>query len=350
MDWLTLIRAPRLGSAGALRLLQHCGSAAGCFTSDLPPSLELHAETRAYLRAPDRKAADQDYAWMQGSATRLLTVTDPAYPPLLRQIPDPPFALFVRGDASLLSEPQLAMVGSRNPSVEGRRNAEEFAAYLAQCGLVIVSGMALGIDACAHRAALDAGGRTVAVLGTGVDVAYPRAHEALHAEIGARGLLLSELPPGAHSHGGSFPMRNRIIAALSSLVIVVEAPTKSGALITARHAADLGREVAMVPGPIDSPQSQGTNEHLRDGAHAITSIADALYLAKLAPQPHRAGEPQLDDEIEARVWEALSNGAASLDELCARASVPVARCLTAVTALELRGAIECALTGEIRRR
>ena len=279
-----------------------------------------------------------------------VTPADANYPAPLRHLPDPPPQLWHLGAWETLREPVVAIVGTRRATGYGLRMTRELSSALARGGACIVSGMALGIDACAHRAALDAGGRTVAVLGTGVDVAYPRAHEALHAEIGARGLLLSELPPGAHSHGGSFPMRNRIIAALSSLVIVVEAPIKSGALITARHAADLGREVAMVPGPIDSPQSQGTNEHLRDGAHAITSVADALYLAKLAPQPHRGGEPQLDDEIEARVWEALSNGAASLDELCARASVPVARCLTAVTALELRGAIECALTGEIRRR
>lgn len=248
----------------------------------------------------------------------------------------------------MLSGPVVAIVGTRRATAYGLRVTRELSSALARGGACVVSGMALGIDGCAHRAALDVGGRTVAVLGTGVDVAYPRAHVALHSEIGARGLLLSELPPGAHSHGGSFPMRNRIIAALSPVVIVVEAPFKSGALITAHHAMDLGRDVAIVLGPIDSPQSQGSNELLRDGAHAIASIADALSLAKLAPQP-RSG-PQLDDEIEMRLWEALATGAASLDELCARAAVPVAQCLTAVTALELRGAIECALTGEIRRR
>ncbi len=273
---------------------------------------------------------------------------DAKYPARLRDLPDPPASLWYQGAWEMLSAPVVAIVGTRRATAYGLRITRELSSALARGGACVVSGMALGIDACAHRAALEAGGRTVAVLGTGVDVAYPRAHAALHAEIGTRGLLLSELPPGAHSHGGSFPMRNRIIAALSSLVIVVEAPFKSGALITARHALDLGRDIAIVPGPIDSPQSQGTNEVLRDGAHAITSVADALTLAKLAPQP-RSG-PQLDDEIETRIWEALAPGAASLDELCARASVPVSRCLTAVTALELRGAIECALTGEIRRR
>jgi DNA processing protein len=195
LDWLALIRAPRLGTAGALRLLQHCGGAAGCFTSELPASLDLHAETRAWLRAPERSAAEQDLAWMQKSGAVLVTLTDPAYPPLLKQISDPPIALFARGDLALLSQPQLAMVGSRNPSVEGRRNAEEFAAYLAQCGLVIVSGMALGIDAASHKGALKKG-QTVAVWGTGLDKPYPPRHRDLAEEIAAKGVIVTEFPPG----------------------------------------------------------------------------------------------------------------------------------------------------------
>lgn len=273
---------------------------------------------------------------------------DAGYPARLKELPDPPQRLWHLGSWDVLDRPVVAIVGTRRATAYGLRVTRELSSALARGGACVVSGMALGIDGCAHRGALDTGGHTVAVLGTGVDVAYPRAHQELHREIAERGLLLSELPPGAHSHGGSFPMRNRLIAALASLVIVVEAPIKSGALITAHHALDLWRDVAVVPGPIDSPQSQGTNECLRDGAHAITSVADALSLARLAPQ-RRTG-PQLDDETETRIWSALEAGATSLDELCARASLPVARCLTAITALELRGAIECALTGEIRRR
>src|SRR5207249_9854011 len=144
--------------------------------------------------------------------------------------------------------------------------ARELAGALARAGACVVSGMALGIDAIAHRAALEVNGRTIAVLGTGVDIAYPRAHRGLHAEIVARGLVLSELPPGAHSHGGSFPLRNRIIAALAKVTIVVEAPEGSGALITSERALDLNRTVAAVPGPIDSPQSEGTNKLIREGA------------------------------------------------------------------------------------
>lgn len=283
------------------------------------------------LPAPDHIAAD-----------------DARYPERLADLKDPPVGLWSIGDWTVLDAPVIAVVGTRRATSYGLRITRDLVGALARAGACVVSGMALGIDAAAHRAALDADGRTAAVLGTGVDVAYPRSHEALHAELALNGLLISELPPGAHSHGGSFPMRNRIIAAIARLTIVVEAPVKSGALITANHALDLARDVAIVPGPIDSPQSRGSNELLRDGAHPIASIADALSLAGLTPQ--RRGEPPIEDEMELRIWSALEQGAASLDELCARAAMPVSRCLTAVTALELRGVVECALTGEIRRR
>jgi DNA processing protein len=208
--------------------------------------------------------------------------------------------------------------------------------------------MALGIDSVAHRGALDAGGVTAAVLGTGVDIAYPPSHRALHATIAASGLLLSELPPGAHSHGGSFPKRNRLIAALARLTIIVEAPIKSGALYTAKDANDLNRDVGVVPGPIDLPQCEGSNLLLRDGAHPIMSAADALALVGLTPPVRTMIDPADPDEL--RVWKALRHGPADLDTLCYRAALPVQRCLAAVTGLELKGSIECALTGEIRTR
>jgi DNA processing protein len=208
--------------------------------------------------------------------------------------------------------------------------------------------MARGIDGVAHVAALDAHGMTTAVLGTGADIAYPPSHRALHARIAANGLLLSELAPGAHSHGGSFPQRNRLIAALARLTIIVEAPSTSGALHTARFANELGREVAVVPGPIDAPQSEGSNLLMRDGAHPITSVADALSLMGLTPAVRTLLDPE--DADQARIWRALREGPADLDTLCHRSSLPVQRCLAAVTALELRGSIECALTGEVRKR
>jgi DNA processing protein len=273
---------------------------------------------------------------------------DASYPSRLTELAAPPVQLWFVGDLSLIEAPLVTIVGTRRATSYGLRITRELATALTRAGACVVSGMALGIDAASHRAALDAGGRTMAILGTGADVPYPRAHVALHREIIEHGLVLSELPPGAHSHGGSFPNRNRILAAISKLTIVVEAPFDSGALITAERALELGRDIAIVPGPIDSPQSAGSNHLLREGAHPIVAVEDAVVLAGLSPVP-RAG-PRVDDEVEMRVWAALGHGAATLDELCSRSGLPVAQCLSAVTGLELRGAVECALTGEVRRR
>ncbi|MGH8281119.1 MAG: DNA-processing protein DprA, partial [Gammaproteobacteria bacterium] len=172
---MALVRAPGLGPAGFSALLARCGSVAEIFSAasrDLS-GLGLTEETRAWLKSPDWTAAEKDLRWLESSGASLLPITDSSYPELLKQIPDPPIVLFLRGNENLLASPQLAMVGSRNPSGEGRRNAEEFAAYLARCGLAIVSGMALGIDAASHRGALRANGATLAVWGTGLDKVYP---------------------------------------------------------------------------------------------------------------------------------------------------------------------------------
>lgn len=277
-----------------------------------------------------------------------LDSAESTYPEQLRDLSDQPEPLWWCGDWAVMSRPLVAIVGTRRATAYGLRVTRELSGALARGGACIVSGMALGIDAAAHQAAIDAGGTTIAVLGNGVDIPYPRAHSRLYHQIVECGLVMSEMAPGARSHRGSFIKRNRIIAALARLTIVVEAPFGSGALSTAKAAMDIGRDVGAVPGQIDSPQSHGTNELLRDGAQAITSIDDALCLAGFAPQ--RRAEPRVDDEVEMRVWSALGDGSATLDELCARSSLPVAQCLTAVTTLELRGAVECALTGEIRRR
>jgi DNA processing protein len=277
-----------------------------------------------------------------------LRLGDSGYPAPLSDLAQPPRTLWYIGDLSILDAPCVAIVGTRKCTAYGERMAREVASALARAGACVISGMARGIDGVAHIAALDANGRTCAVLGTGVDIAYPPSHRALHARIASSGLLLSELTPGAHSHGGSFPQRNRLIAALARLTIIVEAPKKSGALGTANHALELGRDVAVVPGPIDSPQSEGSNDLFNHGAHPITCIADALTLLGLTPAVRTLVDPE--DPDQASVWRALREGPADLDTICHRASLPVQRCLAAVTALELCGSIECALTGEVRRR
>lgn len=241
----------------------------------------------------------------------------------------------------------MAIVGTRDCTGYGDRTARRLAAAIARAGGCVVSGMARGIDACAHRAALEANGKTVAVLGTGIDVPYPQGHARLHAQIAEQGLVLSESPSGAAAFRGCFPRRNRIIAALAHVTIVVEAGHKSGALLTAKNALDLGRTVAAVPGPIDSPASDGTNQLLRDGAQVIASVDDALALVGFAPEPERF-PPELSD-AERVVWDALGQGAAGVEVVAQRANMSLRDCMSVATSLELRGVISSGYSGEYRR-
>jgi DNA processing protein len=269
------------------------------------------------------------------------------YPAALLDRSDHPRTLWARGDVALLDRPCVAIVGTRRATPYAERVTRELARSLARAGACVVSGLARGVDAVAHRGALEAEGATAAVLGTGLDVVFPRGHAELQRVIGEQGVLLSELAPTNAAHGGSFPRRNRIIAALASVTIVVEAGVKSGALITAGYALEMGRTVAAVPGPIDVPQAQGSNELLRDGATPITSMADAIALLGLTA-PVRASE-LAEGGPERRLWDALCEGPADLDTLCTRARLPAHIGMAAVGSLELRGLVECALSGEVRR-
>ena len=273
--------------------------------------------------------------------------SDADYPEALRDLHSPPRRIWVRGDLAILARPCVAIVGTRRATPYAERVTAELSRALARAGACVISGLARGVDAAAHRGALDVEGATCAVLGTGLDVVYPKGHTQLQADIGRRGLLLSEIEPSSAAHGGSFPQRNRIIAALAKVTIVVEAGFGSGALITARDADELGRTVAAVPGPIDVPQSQGSNELLRDGATMIASVADALALLGITAPIRLADIPE--GSGERRMWDALGQGAADLDTLCTRSGLPAHEGMAAVGALEMRGLIECALSGEIRR-
>lgn len=270
------------------------------------------------------------------------------YPSELLDLSHPPSPLFAIGRVDALATPRVSIVGTRTSTAYGERIARSLTRTLVRAGASIVSGMARGIDAAAHRTALEEGGRTVAVLGTGVDVAYPAGHRPLHRMIGEKGLVLSENEPGATAQKGSFPKRNRIIAALSPVTIVVEAGFKSGALNTASQALELGRTVAAVPGPIDSPQSAGSNQLLRDGAVLIADPQDALALLGVTLPKERV-MPSLP-ESEQRVWDALADGYTEIDALPTLTRLPLPACLAAVTSLEILGLIDCAPSGELRRR
>jgi DNA processing protein len=277
--------------------------------------------------------------WEKGSAE---------YPIELLDLSSPPDPLYAIGRTSALTKPRVAIVGTRNSTGYGERTARTLTRSLVRAGVSVVSGMARGIDAAAHRTAIEEGGNTVAVLGTGIDVPYPVGHRQLHRSIGDHGLVLSENPPGAKAHEGAFPKRNRIIAALARVTIVIEAGFKSGALNTATQALELGRVVAAVPGPIDSPQSQGSNQLLRDGAVMIASVDDALALLGLAAPIDRPA-PNLP-ENERLVWEALVGGYFEVDTLSVKCGLSTPECFAAITSLEIMGLVECSVGGEIRRR
>jgi DNA processing protein len=240
-------------------------------------------------------------------------------------------------------------VGTRKSTAYGERVTRSLTTTMVRAGVSVISGMARGIDGVAHRTALEAGGRTVAVLGTGIDVPYPAGHRHLHRMIAEKGLVLSENPPGMTAHQGAFPKRNRIIAALAPVTIVVEAGHKSGALNTAGQALELGRIVAAVPGPIDSEQSAGSNQLLRDGAVVIASVDDALTLLGVIAPKQREVDPQDLPESDRRLLDALADGAADVDRLSARTGLPLTECLASLTSLEIRGLVECSIGGEIRR-
>jgi DNA processing protein len=246
-------------------------------------ALGLDDDSIAKLKSPDGAHLERARAWLSTGRRRLVTDGGEHYPPLLAQLADAPLALWVEGEnLALLSGPQLAVVGSRSPTRGGRDNAEQFARYLAARGLTITSGLATGIDGAGHRGALAEIGGTIAVLGGGLDSIYPREHTDLAAAIAERGLLVSEYAPGIEPHKAHFPQRNRIIAGLSLGTLVVEATRRSGSLITARLAADFGREVFAIPGSIHNPLARGCHFLIRGGAKLVEEAADVLV--ELAPQ------------------------------------------------------------------
>jgi DNA processing protein len=262
------------------------------------------------------------------------------YPSLLARIPDPPSSLWLRGDAppALLADVAVAVVGARSCSGYGRSVARSLAGGVAEAGAVVVSGLARGIDGEAHRGALAVAGRTVAVLGCGIDRDYPAAHaELAHAIVAAGGLVVSEYEAGVEPAPWRFPARNRIIAGLAAATVVVEARERSGALITADFALEDGREVLAVPGEITSALSRGTNGLLRQGATPATGVADVLEAIRLQPRAAPAAEP--DDPACAAVLDALGAGAGTADELARATGLDAGRIATALTLLELAGRV-----------
>ncbi|HEX3896954.1 MAG TPA: DNA-processing protein DprA [Rudaea sp.] len=273
--WLTLLRVPGFGaSVIRQRVAQH--RTAAVVLANAKRDAQISDAARAWFAQPDEALIDSDLAWLDAPRHYLITIADDDYPALLMNGQNPPAALYVAGEPTSLWMPQIAIVGSRRASSGGLENARAFARTFVQAGNAVTSGLAEGIDGAAHTAALDAGGVTIAVLGTGPDMIYPRQHASLAERIVEHGALVSEFPPGTAGRPEFFPRRNRIIAGLSLGTLVVEAGLKSGSLITARLANEQGREVFALPGSIHNPMARGCHQLIREGAKLIETAAEIL--------------------------------------------------------------------------
>jgi len=276
--WLALIRVPSLGCIRTHRLLKRFGTPKEIFNAAKKSAtfLGLPDHLTPFFRDPAWRAIDRDLKWLDQPCRQALTWEDGRFPERLRHIPDPPVLLFVSGKIELLRAPQLAIVGSRNPTSSGRSNAGQFAKFLSASGLTITSGMAIGVDGAAHSGALNEIGSTVAVTASGLDRLYPNCHSELAQAIAEQGALVSEFPIGTQVRRGHFPRRNRIISGLSLGTLVVEAARDSGSLITAKQAVNQGREVFAIPGSIHNPLSRGCHDLIRQGAKLVETVQDIL--------------------------------------------------------------------------
>lgn len=343
-SWLRLALTPRLGNAPARKLLAAFGLPQAIFQQEADALAQV-VEPRhvdALAKEPPGFAAQLDItaAWLEQDGHHLLTLGDPGYPERLLQIEDPPLLLYCVGQPLARAGAALAVVGSRNPTAQGLQNARQFSRALAEAGVTIVSGLALGIDGAAHEGALEgaagAAPATIAVIGTGADRVYPSRHLQLAHRIAERGTLVSEYPLGTPPLQENFPRRNRIIAGLSLGTLVVEAALRSGSLITARLAAEQGRDVFAIPGSIHAPQSRGCHALLRQGAKLVESAQDVLEdLQLVAPAPRGDAEevPEGDDALLA----ALGYDPVGLDALIARTGIPAPQLQAQLLELELAG-------------
>ena len=341
---LTLLRGA--GAVAIARVLERFGNSTAAMdagSSALAPVIGVPPGTLAAEGYPSavRRRAHAILEACAADGVDIVTVEMGAYPGRLRQLHDPPPFVFLRGDPSLLERRSVTIVGSRRSTSYGRRTTEDLAGALARAGVVVVSGMALGIDGAAHRGCLAVGGATVAVLGSGPDVLSPPSHRRLGMEIARTGLIVTEFLPGEPARAHHFPRRNRILAALADAVVVVEAAERSGAMITVGHALDLGRDVFAAPGPVGSPTSRGTNALIRDGAGIITSAEEFVtaFLGGEPPSGAKGPEPEpAGVGAEAlELWKALAEGPAHVDELARRTRLPPARALARLAELEVVG-------------
>jgi DNA processing protein len=362
LAWITLSRTPALNAANVLAALERLETASGIVAASeaLRERAGIPVAARDFLRQIGCGPDAAERKWLQNERHHLLPITDPRYPKLLRSLTDCPIALYIAGNIDALCDPQLAVVGSRNPTPQGRDTAFDFAHYLAQRGLAITSGLAQGIDAAAHRGALAAQGITVAVLGNGIDVMYPRGNRNLSEIIERHGALISEFPLGTAPRRAHFPRRNRIIAGMTLGTLVVEAANRSGSKITARAANDCGREVFAIPGSIHNPLSRGCHELIKQGAKLTETPDDILselnfsaFFANdsraAATGAKRNSGPSGMDKEHKILLDALGFDPADLDMLVVRTGFKPEAVSSMMLILELEGHVQAAPGGRYSR-
>jgi len=350
---VALSLVPAVGPARMTALLNACSTALGAHSAPFAflcaiPGISRACATAIKQITPEHGARVIQRAHDLGGT--VLLPEDAEYPQLLRMIPDPPVVLYAQGDTALLAQPAVAMVGSRDHSAYGAEACRQMAGGAGRAGLVVISGMARGLDALAHTAALDAGGTTIGVLGNGLGVIYPAANRMLYERVHHHGCLVTEFPPGERPHAGSFPRRNRLISGLARVTVVIEAAAGSGTMITVDTALAQGREVMAIPGQITSPVSVGTNRLIRDGAIPLLELADLLrgypelagQQGTLGPLPPAERESQLPPGLspdDRRTLDVLRNGPAHVDRVADVLGVPVGALLGLLVGLELQGLV-----------
>jgi DNA processing protein len=351
--WLAAIHLEGIGPLRIRQWLNHFKTIKALFLASYSELQEagltqLQIKT---LTSVNWKAVEKDYNWCEKRGCWLISCDKDNFPTLLNEVVGAPLLLFGLGDPDVITKSQLAMVGSRNPTVTGLQSAEQFGFNLAQAGLVITSGLAAGIDAASHRGALNAGGKTVAVCGTGLKHIYPPANRKLADDIIANGALISEFLPDTRPRPQHFPMRNRIISGMSLGVFVIEAALKSGSLTTARFAAEQGREIFALPGSIHNPLAKGCHQLIRQGAKLVETATDILEelgaLKAVVEEAHVQKLKPLESECKA-LLEKIGYEITALDAIIARSGLTAAKVSSMLLTLELEGYIHSAAGGYVR--
>lgn len=355
--WLALLRAPGIGPAHFMRLLNLFPTLSQLFQQDRATYQQMHlpSEMVDYLLNPTWQKVALDLQWQQSAESHhIVTLKCHNYPTLLKELSHPPPLLFVKGDISLLNTTQIAMVGSRKPSPEGKEIAYRFASELSQAGITVTSGLAMGVDACAHEGALKYH-HTLAVIGTGINIVYPKSNHSLFKQIAEHGAIISEFPIDTPPLASNFPRRNRIISGLTLGTLVIEASLKSGSLITARCALEQGREVFAIPGSIRNPNSQGCHALLKQGAKLVETIEDIFeellifthYPISLAQKPALSEQKRLDDG-HLKLLECIGYEPTKIDILVERSHFSVPIVTSILIDLELAGYISNTVSGYSR--